>query len=73
MEISTVGSAWDWNYYSNKVNCSNPVRGNFFAVLFLLQYNSGRSDRMIYLWENLIMSQIVVALVNRKLSDRPVN
>ena len=35
---------------SPRVEGSTPVRGNFFADFFsLIQYNSGRSDRMIYL------------------------
>ena len=39
---------------SPRVEGLTPVRGNFFADFFLY-YNSGRSDRMIYLWKTSIM------------------
>ena len=32
-----------------RVGGSSPVRGNFFAVFFLLYYDSGLRDRMIYI------------------------
>ena len=36
---------------SPRVEGSIPVRGNFLAEFILLSYNTGRSDRMIYLWK----------------------
>ena len=41
---------------SPRVKGSSPVRGKFFAEFIFLYYNSGRSDRMIYLRKNSIVS-----------------
>ena len=42
---------------SPRVKGSSPVRVNFFAEVILLEYDSGRSDRMIYLRKNSIESK----------------
>ena len=42
------------HYNSSRVKGSSPVRGSFFVEFILLSYNSGRSDRMIYLRKNSI-------------------
>ena len=39
-------------HYSTRVSGSIPVRGNIFDEFILLQYNSGRFDRMIHLRKN---------------------
>ena len=36
-------------HHSPKVKDSIPVKGNFFAEFVLPLYNSGRTDRMMYL------------------------